>query len=83
GWFTGFKKQHRLHQFKQEGESASMPSSEEIKRDWLEESIEEKITYTEAENYVNKMLKFLYEQDPKFGKVKEEVRILRKLYKRV
>ncbi|CAG8737896.1 13720_t:CDS:1, partial [Cetraspora pellucida] len=46
-----------------------------------EKSIEEKITYTEAKNCINKMLKFLYKQEPEFGKVEEEVRILRKLHK--
>ncbi|CAG8775728.1 15392_t:CDS:2, partial [Cetraspora pellucida] len=42
---------------------------------------QEKITYTNAENCITQTLKFLYEQGPEFGEVKEEVKILRKFHK--
>ncbi|CAG8474021.1 15657_t:CDS:1, partial [Cetraspora pellucida] len=34
-WLIGFKKHHGLYQFKKESKSASVPSLEEIERDWL------------------------------------------------
>ncbi|CAG8762474.1 1887_t:CDS:1, partial [Funneliformis caledonium] len=37
----------------------------------------------EAEICMDKMLKFLYEQEPEFGEINEEIKILRNLYRRV
>ncbi|CAG8599496.1 13640_t:CDS:2, partial [Racocetra persica] len=41
----------------------------------------EKVSSREAEINLKKILRFLYEQEPEFGEVEGEVRILNKLYK--
>ena len=43
----------------------------------------EKVSLTEAENATNKMIRFLYEQEPEFGEVNEELRVLKELHKRI
>jgi len=43
----------------------------------------EKVSLKEAKNAVDKIMKFLYEQEPEFGEVNEELRILKGLQKRV
>ncbi|GBC03078.1 hypothetical protein RclHR1_04990001 [Rhizophagus clarus] len=43
----------------------------------------EKVSLKEAEKSVNNMIRFLYEQEPEFGKVNDELRILKGLHKRV
>ena len=43
----------------------------------------EKVSLTEAENAADKMMRFLYEQEPEFGEVNEELKVLRGLHKRV
>ncbi|CAG8796309.1 3864_t:CDS:1, partial [Cetraspora pellucida] len=59
-------------------------NKEKKKEKQRENSVEEvKISYMEAEKYVNQTLRFLYEQDAEFGEVEEEVKVLRKLHKRV
>ncbi|CAG8501885.1 14969_t:CDS:1 [Cetraspora pellucida] len=45
--------------------------------------IKEKVNYTKAEIAVDTVLRFLYKQEEKFGKVEEETKILRKLYRKV
>ncbi|RIB30890.1 DDE superfamily endonuclease-domain-containing protein [Gigaspora rosea] len=61
-------------------ESGNKEESEEKE----EESIEqETVSDKEAEFCMNKALRYLYEQGPKFGDVDEEVKVLRKLHKKV
>ena len=43
----------------------------------------EKVSLTEAENATNKMIRFLYKQEPEFGEVNEELRVLKELHKRI
>ena len=43
----------------------------------------EKISLTEAENAADKMMRFLYEQEPEFGEVNEKLKVLKGLHKRV
>ena len=43
----------------------------------------EKVNLMEAEETVDKTMRFLYEQELEFGKVSEKLKILRKLYKRI
>ena len=38
---------------------------------------------TDAEKAIYKTMKFLYEQGPEFGDVNEELKVLRKLHKKV
>ncbi|UZO05934.1 uncharacterized protein OCT59_026272 [Rhizophagus irregularis] len=45
--------------------------------------ISEKVSPTDAEKAMNKTIKFLYEQRPEFGDVNEELKVLRKLHKKV
>ncbi|CAG8584570.1 12346_t:CDS:2 [Cetraspora pellucida] len=59
-------------------ESKDKNKSEKEEKTLIEQ---EKITYTDAENCITQTLRFLYKQEPEFGEVKEEVKILRKLYK--
>ncbi|GES78030.1 tigger transposable element-derived protein 6-like [Rhizophagus clarus] len=43
----------------------------------------EKVSLTDAEKAIDKTMKFLYEQEPEFGDVNEELKVLRKLHKKV
>ncbi|CAG8615107.1 8179_t:CDS:2 [Funneliformis mosseae] len=43
----------------------------------------EKINPTEAEKFISETMRFLYEQEREFGEVSEELKVLRKLHKRV
>ncbi|GBC35308.2 CENP-B homolog protein 2-like [Rhizophagus irregularis DAOM 181602=DAOM 197198] len=43
----------------------------------------EKISPTEVEKTIDKTIRFLYEQGPEFGKVNKELKILRRLHKKV
>ena len=43
----------------------------------------EKVSPTDAEKAIDKTMKFLYEQGPEFGDVNEELKVLRKLHKKV
>ena len=43
----------------------------------------EKVSLMEAEEAVDKTMRFLYEQESEFGEVSEELKILRRLYKQV
>lgn len=43
----------------------------------------EKVSPAEADKAIDKTIRFLYEQGPEFGEVNEELRILKKLHKRV
>ncbi|CAB4495022.1 unnamed protein product [Rhizophagus irregularis] len=43
----------------------------------------EKISPTEVEKAIDKTIRFLYEQGPEFGEVNEELKILRRLHKKV
>ncbi len=43
----------------------------------------EKVNPTDAEKAIDKTIKFLYEQGPEFGDVNEELKVLRKLHKKV
>ncbi|CAB4378520.1 unnamed protein product [Rhizophagus irregularis] len=45
--------------------------------------IMEKISPTEVEKAIDKTIRFLYEQGPEFGEVNEELKILRRLHKKV
>ncbi|CAB5358695.1 unnamed protein product [Rhizophagus irregularis] len=45
--------------------------------------ISEKVSPTDAEKAIDKTIKFLYEQRPEFGDVNEELKVLRKLHKKV
>ncbi|RGB24242.1 hypothetical protein C1646_773371 [Rhizophagus diaphanus] len=45
--------------------------------------IMEKVIPTEVEKAIDKTIRFLYEQGPEFGKVNEELKILRRLHKKV
>ncbi len=42
-----------------------------------------KVSLMEAEEAVDKTMRFLYEQESEFGEVSEELKILRRLHKRV
>ncbi|CAG8477767.1 13459_t:CDS:2 [Funneliformis mosseae] len=44
-------------------------------------SILEKVSLIEAEKFISETMRFLYEQECKFGKVSEELKVLRKLHK--
>ncbi|CAG8719118.1 17030_t:CDS:2, partial [Funneliformis caledonium] len=48
-----------------------------------DETIKEvkKVTLKKAEVCMNKILKFLYEQEPEFGEINKEIKILRNLYR--
>ena len=61
-------------------ESKNTEESEKEKEEFIEQ---EKVSDTEAEICINTTLKFLYEQGSGFGSIEEEVKILRKLHKRV
>ncbi|CAI2196955.1 14088_t:CDS:2, partial [Funneliformis geosporum] len=51
---------------------------EEEKESTIDKIIElEKVSYTEAEKAVNTTLRFLFEQEAEFGKVEEDVKVLR------
>ena len=43
----------------------------------------EKVSPTDAEKAIDKTMKFLNEQGPEFGDVNEELKVLRKLHKKV
>lgn len=43
----------------------------------------EKVSPAEADKSIDKIMRFLYEQELEFGEVNEELRILKKLHKRV
>jgi hypothetical protein len=43
----------------------------------------EKVSLKEAEKAIDNITRFLYEQEPEFGEVNEELRILKGLHKRV
>ena len=43
----------------------------------------EKVSPTEAEKFISETIRFLYEQEREFGEVSEELKVLRKLHKRV
>ncbi|GES93333.1 tigger transposable element-derived protein 6-like [Rhizophagus clarus] len=43
----------------------------------------EKVSPTDAEKAIDKTMKFLYEQGPEFGDVNKELKVLRKLHKKV
>ena len=43
----------------------------------------QKVSLTEAEIAIDKTIRFLYEQESEFGEVNEELKVLRRLYKRV
>ena len=43
----------------------------------------EKVSPTEANKAINKIMRFLYEQKSEFGEVSEELKVLKKLQKRV
>ncbi|CAB4442652.1 unnamed protein product [Rhizophagus irregularis] len=45
--------------------------------------IMEKVSPIKVEKTIDKTIGFLYEQGPEFGKVNEELKILRRLYKKV
>ncbi|CAB4490047.1 unnamed protein product [Rhizophagus irregularis] len=45
--------------------------------------IMEKISPTEVEKAIDKTIRFLYEQGPEFGEVNKELKILRRLHKKV
>ncbi|RGB25115.1 hypothetical protein C1646_772185 [Rhizophagus diaphanus] len=45
--------------------------------------ISEKVNPTNAEKAIDKTIKFLYEQGPEFGDVNKELKVLRKLHKKV
>ncbi|RIB03738.1 hypothetical protein C2G38_2224173 [Gigaspora rosea] len=59
-------------------ESKNKEKSKEENEEFIEQ---EKVSNIEAEICINTMLRFLYEQGPKFGSIEEEVKILRKLHK--
>ena len=61
-------------------ESKNKKESEEENKEFIEQ---EKVSNTVAKICINTTLRFLYEQGPGFGGVEEEVKILRKLHKRV
>ncbi|CAG8513856.1 12387_t:CDS:2 [Funneliformis mosseae] len=42
----------------------------------------EKVSLMEAENSADKIIRFLYEQEPEFGEVNEELKVLKGLQKR-
>ncbi|CAI2191515.1 12654_t:CDS:1, partial [Funneliformis geosporum] len=53
---------------------------EEEKEPTIDETIKlEKVNYTEAEKAINTKLRFLFEQEAEFGKVEEDVKVLRVL----
>ncbi|CAG8497252.1 10809_t:CDS:2 [Funneliformis mosseae] len=41
----------------------------------------EKVSLTEVENAADKMMRFLYEQEPKFGEVNKKLKVLKRLHK--
>lgn len=43
----------------------------------------EKVSLIEVEEAIDKIMRFLYEQESEFGEVSEELKILRRLHKRV
>jgi hypothetical protein len=43
----------------------------------------EKVSLTEAEDATNKIMRFLYKQGPEFGKIDNELKVLRELHKRI
>ncbi|GBB99957.1 hypothetical protein RclHR1_36980001 [Rhizophagus clarus] len=43
----------------------------------------EKVSLTEAEDAINKMMKFLYKQGLEFGEFNNELKVLRGLHKRI
>jgi len=43
----------------------------------------QKVSLTEAEIAIDKTIRFLYEQESEFGEVNEELKVLRRLHKRV
>ena len=43
----------------------------------------EKVSSKEAENFIGETMRFLYEQEPEFGEVSEELKVLRRLHKQV
>jgi hypothetical protein len=43
----------------------------------------EKVSPVEADKAIDKTIRFLYEQESEFGEVSEELKILKKLHKRV
>ncbi|UZO27103.1 uncharacterized protein OCT59_019310 [Rhizophagus irregularis] len=43
----------------------------------------EKVSLAEADDAANKIMRFLYEQGPEFGKVNNELKVLRGLHKRI
>ncbi|CAG8435568.1 7944_t:CDS:2, partial [Funneliformis mosseae] len=44
---------------------------------------DQKVSLTKAENAADKMIRFLYEQEPEFSEVNKELKVLKRLYKRV
>ena len=42
-----------------------------------------RVSPTEVEKTIDKIIRFLYEQEPEFGEVNEELKVLKKLYKKV
>jgi hypothetical protein len=43
----------------------------------------EKVSPTEVEKAIDKTIRFLHEQEPEFGEVNEELKVLRRLHKQV
>ena len=56
---------------------------EENVADEIEIPILEKVNPAEADKAIDKTMRFLYEQRPEFVEVSEELRVLKKLHKRV
>src|ERR1043165_7957872 len=47
------------------------------------EFISEKVSPAKAEKSINEIMRFLHEQESEFGEVNEELKVLRRLHKRV
>ena len=42
-----------------------------------------KVSSAEAEKFIDETMRFLYEQEPEFGEVSEELKVLKRLHKQV
>lgn len=51
--------------------------------DICETKIVKKVSNSEAESAIDMILRFLYEQDDEFGEIKDDVKVLRRLYKSI
>ncbi|KAF0492194.1 CENP-b protein 1 [Gigaspora margarita] len=51
--------------------------------DICETKIVEKVSNDETESAINTILRFLYKQDDEFGKIEDDVKVLKRLYKSI